>query len=335
MCAQLGDTNAKAYGASTARFQSFYRRCFALNALSIDHVLITRFNVPTPGREGLIRAKDGWLKDRVCLFERFCLPSVESQTLQEFHWLIYFDPDSPQWLKDWLEEKRSSPRFTAIFRPSVSREELVSDLMRISGGRREVLLTTNLDNDDGLAIDFVQRLQNSISSSTRTAIYLGQGLIVHGTSSYLRSDPHNAFCSVAEPWKEPLTAWADWHNRLGLVMPVRVLAGPPGWLQIIHARNVSNTVHGKRCNPAPYTHLFPYAVRGLAKPSPQQLVAENLVISPLRSLRQLLRSAIKTAVINVVGKSNFDALKNTAAVIAGRTSVRSSQTKNSRKSEAA
>ncbi len=42
----------------------------------VDHVLLTRFNLPTPGVEGLIRAREGWLQDRIELFELYCAPSV-------------------------------------------------------------------------------------------------------------------------------------------------------------------------------------------------------------------------------------------------------------------
>ncbi|MCU1424755.1 MAG: hypothetical protein JWM51_1046, partial [Microbacteriaceae bacterium] len=68
-----------------------------------DHVLLTRFNLPSAGVESLIRAQEGWLRTRVELFERYCVPSVLAQTSSSYRWLIYFDPESPQWLKDRVE----------------------------------------------------------------------------------------------------------------------------------------------------------------------------------------------------------------------------------------
>lgn len=289
-----------------------------MSRLTIDHAFITRFNVPTPGREGFIRAQDGWLKDRVQLFERFCLPSVEAQTLQSFHWLVYFDPDSPQWFVDWLEDSKSSKRFTAIFRTSVSRDELISDLKQVTGGRGDLLLTTNLDNDDGLAVDFVRRLQDAVTSSNRTALYLTRGLILRDRSIYLRSDPFNAFCSVAESWISPVTAWADWHNRLGLAMTVQSVSGLPAWLQVVHGRNVSNTVHGRLCNPSVFNDLFPYALNEMPSPSKERLLLDKLVHGPIRSLEAGLRSGMKGLVLTFLGKSRFDAVKNTAATASSR-----------------
>lgn len=304
-----------------------------MNDLAIDHVFITRFNVPTPGREGLIRAKDGWLKDRIELFERFCVPAMEAQSLQNFHWLVYFDPNSPQWFIDWLEEGKSNRRFRAVFRTSVSREELVSDLRETSEAHGSVLLTTNLDNDDGLAVDFVQRLQNSVTSPTRTAVYLVQGLILSGTSTYLRSDPRNAFCSVAESWDEPVTAWADWHNRLELTMPVQEVSGLPAWLQTIHTRNVSNTVHGRLCNSTAFVQLFPYALNKMKVPGQKALLIDYMIVSPMRVLKWKTRTVTKQLLINHLGKSNFDNLKNKIAVIYDAVTSISNRTTNPRWSQ--
>jgi hypothetical protein len=33
-------------------------------------------------------------------FERYCAPSVSRQSTDDFTWLIFFDPESPQWLKE-------------------------------------------------------------------------------------------------------------------------------------------------------------------------------------------------------------------------------------------
>jgi len=289
-----------------------------MSAQRIDHVLITRFNVPTPGRESLIRAKDGWLRDRVDLFERFCAPSVEGQTNQDFHWLIYFDPESPGWLMEWLDANGASRRFTPVFRTSVSNAEMVDDLRRLTGARGDVLLTTNLDNDDGLAVDFVERLQAAVSGTARQAIYLTHGLILCDRRVYLRTDRHNAFCSVAETWDAPVTAWADWHNRLGLAMPVKEVAGPPAWLQVVHGRNVSNSVHGRLLSPSPLTHLFPSALPGLGEPTARQMFVGNVIAGPLRAVKAALRTALKGVLLRLLGPNGFDALKNRAAEILDR-----------------
>lgn len=62
---------------------------------SVSHVFVTRFNLPTPGPESLVRAQEGWLRNRWELFCRYTVPSMRAQTSCDYDWLIYFDPESP------------------------------------------------------------------------------------------------------------------------------------------------------------------------------------------------------------------------------------------------
>lgn len=282
-------------------------------ASRLDHVILTRFNVPTPGRESLIRAQDGWLRDRIALFETYCLPSVQAQTNRHFEWIVYFDPDSPRWFMDWLNGFGSDRPFHAVFRASVSREEMLSDVRAVTGARSDTLLTTNLDNDDGLAVDFVERLHAAVTGGRREALYLSSGIILGDERTYLRTDRENAFCSVAEPWDAPVMAWTDWHNRLGRSMPVVQVAGGPGWLQVVHGGNVSNTVHGRLVQPAEHAARFPTVLPHLLPVRPRQLVAESVVLRPLRVFRASARRGAKFLVLAALGSRGFDRLKDASA----------------------
>ena len=188
-----------------------------------DHVLLTRFNLPSKGFEGMITAKESWLTDRIALFEFYCLPSVRAQTNQGFHWIIYFDPESPEWLKRRVQNHADEGVYVPIFRPSVSNADLVADIARVTGGHGTRLITTNLDSDDGLAIDFVDRLQATGPLRDRTAVYLSWGLIKSGSRLYLRLDRNNAFASVVENWSSPSTCWSNWHTLLGKSASPRTL----------------------------------------------------------------------------------------------------------------
>ena len=125
----------------------------------LDHIFLTRFNLPSGGHESLVRAQEGWLQQRVELFEMYCLPSVLTQTSSNFHWIVYFDPQSPDWLRQRISEWRRNSVLTPIYRATVVRTEMHGDILSTIGKRGGDLLTTNLDNDDGLASDFVERLQ--------------------------------------------------------------------------------------------------------------------------------------------------------------------------------
>ena len=278
--------------------------------VDVDHVLLTRFNLPTAGRESHVRAQEGWLRDRVELFERFCLPSVRAQTSGNFRWIIYFDPESPTWLKEMIPRLAGDGGFVPIFRESVNHEELLGDLIEVVGKPRKRLVTTNLDNDDGLALDFAERLQMQATIPTgRTAIYFSRGLILNGKDLYSRVDRRNAFCSVVESWKEPVTCWADWHNLLGKSMPVREVAGSPAWLQVVHGGNVSNRVSGRMVSSVFHLKSFPVIPPDTAYPSDRAIRWENLVVAPARYLGERGRSIVKWLMIMVLGKNGLSRVK--------------------------
>lgn len=280
---------------------------------SVDHVLLTRFNLPSPGPERLIRASSGWLARRVTLFESFCLPSVVRQSSGDFRWIIYSDPESPDWLRDKLSELSEGGRlFTAIYRESVPRPVLVADIRRVVGNPGSLLLTTNLDNDDAIASDFVERVQALGRESIvyPTALFLARGLIKSEKRLYLRQDPTNAFCSVIETWDAPVCCWSEWHNLLGQRMPVRAVGGKPGWLQVVHGGNVSNRVRGRLTSSEGYRDLFPdAAVRDIREPNRAEVFRDRFLLGPGRAMREGLRGATKWVLMSTVGKDGLDKSK--------------------------
>ena len=282
---------------------------------TVAQVVLTRFNLPSPGAESVARAQKDWLVDRVALFERYCLPSVRAQSMRDFEWLIYFDPQSPEWLMQRIREWAPGS-FTPVFRASVSHDELLADIRGLFEARSvelvdgDLLVSTNLDNDDGLASDFIERIRAAATSvSRRTAIYLVNGIIRRGTDVYRRTDRDNAFCSVAEPWADAQTCWVDWHNTLAQLMPVVELEGAPAWLQVVHDKNVSNRVHGTLADPAPYRRLMSGLLDDAVAPHRARRVAENALIAPARRLLAALRRGVKKLALRLFGRSGLDAIK--------------------------
>jgi Putative rhamnosyl transferase len=276
---------------------------------SIDHVLLTRFNLPSISVESIIRAKEGWLQQRMELFERYCLPSVSSQANRDFHWIIYFDPESPEWLKCRIQEHRSLGLYQPFFRSSVSREELCADIRTVVGTPRAELITTNLDNDDGLATDFIDRVQSAGRKGERTALYITQGLIKSENKLYIFKDPHNAFCSVRETWDSPITCWSSWHNLLGENMPVIEIGGEPGWLQVIHGRNVSNRIRGKLVSSSSYIDRFPGLLNGVRNANVHERMRDRLVAQPARLVKEISRKAVKSLAMRLLGREGMSRAK--------------------------
>jgi Putative rhamnosyl transferase len=276
----------------------------------LDHILLTRFNLPSVGHESLVRARENWLKNRVVLFERYCLPSVAAQSCQRFLWIIYFDPHSPAWLLDWIHGHERQGHFHPYFRENVPRKDLLSDIRAAVGHQQGAdLLTTNLDNDDALAADFVTRIQGTARVGDRMAIYIGDGLIGRSGALYRQVDRYNAFCSVRESWDAPVTCWADWHNLLPEQMPAVVLRGNPGWLQVVHGANVSNRVRGRRTRPTQHRPAFPGLLDDLPEPAMRQIASDTFVSGPGRAIRESGRATTKVVISKVAGKRGLDRVK--------------------------
>lgn len=277
--------------------------------MEISHALLTRFNLPSVGEESIIRAQDGWLRDRWELFVRYTLPSVRAQTCRNFRWLIYFDPESPQWLIDRVAPLVEAGDFIALYRTQVPHATLLADLRDAFSDRHGQLITSNIDNDDGLASDFVDRLQRMPGSAPRAALYLTHGLIKRGPELYVREDRRNAFVAVRESWATPVTCWMDWHTLLEQHMPVVESDGPPAWLQVIHGANVSNRVRGRLVAPEPYRAAFIGLLDDVTGPGPVDRLKDSLMVGPVRDARDAARRWVKGALLRLAGKSGLERIK--------------------------
>lgn len=263
---------------------------------AITHVLLTRFNLATPGRESRLRLKPDWLGHRFDLFERHCLPCVAEQETPPDRWLIFFDKATPQPFRDRIERCRGTVPFTPVFcDPTEDADWKQTIFGALHDGVEEWLLTTRLDNDDGLARDFCRRLRDAARTELdrragqgpgRVVLNFTAGVVLAGDRLYLHHHPSNAFASLLEPWASALTIVHWPHMVLSSHAPVEQIAGPPGWLQVVHDRNVSNRVRGWRIDASEIAELFPDTALG----SPRSVTAsarwvENVVFGiPRRAL---------------------------------------------------
>jgi hypothetical protein len=247
------------------------------------HVMITRFNVlfrdlaHTPmARKGLDAS---WLAERFDLFERYCLPSVLAQTSQDFIWFIYFNEATPPAFAERARRAcagRDNIRlmFCDVYDNALVERDLRAELIP----QPEWLLTTRLDNDDGLRCDFMKRLHENLRFSGAEALNFPDGIIYAGGKTYLHRDESNAFLSLLEPFEGFKTVHFVMHPDMSQLAPVRQIEGDPAWLQIVHDKNIRNRVRGWRVSAA--KALEGFAITGEATPrraeSPLTLGADNL-----------------------------------------------------------
>ncbi|MEO1273944.1 MAG: glycosyltransferase [Pseudomonadota bacterium] len=262
--------------------------------MSFTHVLLTRFNLATPGRESDLRNRSGWLGRRFELFERYCLPSVAAQTNRNFTWIVYFDKDTPGEFKIRIEDLRHKGPFIPYFTGLFPGDGWPRSVREVLGERAaDWLVSTRLDNDDALGLDYVDRLHDAIEDDGgpgARAYNFTNGFVMTLDRLYAHTHRSNAFFSLIEPWDAGMgTAFAIPHMALEDSNTVRQIDGPGAWLQIVHGENVSNKVRGRRVAPAAAAGRFaPGALDALPVPSALGIGTENLILTPLRTARDWL-----------------------------------------------
>jgi hypothetical protein len=259
------------------------------------HVLMTRFNLPTAGRESKLRDRPGWLAERFSIFERICLPSVAAQTCRAFDWIIYFDEETPDAFRERIAACQKIFPFHAYFTglfpasgwPRSIRETLAPDA--------PLLLSTRLDNDDAISCDFIERVHASVrADGARPACHnFRNGFVVGGGRVYRLAHPANPFMSRLEAWagSDPHTAMGTHHLEIARHGPVRQIEGPAAWVQFVHGGNVSNTLRGRLTDPCELAGRFPAAVAGSVRaPGRLERWLDRLLLAPARRARDTLSS---------------------------------------------
>ena len=257
----------------------------------LRHILLTRFNLATPGREARLRARPDWLAGRFELFERYCLPSVAAQTDRDFAWIIFYDDQTEDWARARIAEQQKVVPFHAVFTPMFPGRKWAA-FTRLTIGPPQAgrtVVTSNLDSDDGLASDYVARVKRIVAETTLPrpyAINFENGLILHDGAGYWHRHLHNAFTNLVEDDTPAMrTSNSVDHVVLFDTVPVAQERGPPAWLQVIHGSNVSNKIRGRLLRQID-PRWFPPAVIGARRPvSLPRLLLENGLVLPLRTLR--------------------------------------------------
>lgn len=264
--------------------------------MDLKHIILTRFNVPSPGAEAEIRVRPGWLEKRFDLFRRYCLPGVACQSETAFEWIIVFDVETPPPYREEIARLQKVFPFRAHFTGLFQMKDITPQLAG-AGGAGEWLLSTRLDSDDILAVDFVARLRERVRVPRRRVINFDDGVILSPATPpalYETEDGSNPFASLLEPMDGRLrTIWGENHldiSRLGELEHVR---GRPAWMQVVHGDNVANEVRGRRVLLRTHADLFPSLDlrSAAAAENPSVILGENLVRRPARSVRRRARTA--------------------------------------------
>lgn len=266
----------------------------------MKHLLLTRFNVVIADWKSQVNLDPSWLDERFKLFDELCAPSVLAQSNQDFDWLIFFDSHTPERYKSRIQTLQKVYRFHPIYVDVFNLERMSAIIFDIYAGD-EMLLTSRLDSDDILAIDYIEKVQSATAGlSGKRVINFDQGVILFSKNNkyslYQYTDNSNPFTSLLEPFVKGFsTILAVSHIKLHQFAEVHHINGKPMWLQLVHGGNVSNRVRGVRVKLNQYNKDFHY-IKTISKghnESDFEIRFDNYVLGSYRSLRDLVRTVAK------------------------------------------
>lgn len=173
------------------------------------HYLVTRFNVRIDGHGPEFIRHDArgtnWEVERIPLFAHYCAPSIGGQTNNAFTWLIYTDVNTPETIlqkiinaiPEWI-------RYLLV--PVENFEALLTDLRdKCVHATTPYVVTSRLDNDDGVCKNYIQTIQEHFEPTDNLFINLLGGVnynLKENILTYHRHSLRNSFCSLVEKRKE-------------------------------------------------------------------------------------------------------------------------------------
>lgn len=241
-----------------------------------DHVILTRFSVRLFPHTVFT---DDWLAYRWGFFRDALMASLSRQSVDDFTWLVFFDADSPDWLRDLVAEAG-----TGLFTPVWHDGPWVHEPIRRAVEdvtSRPYLITTRIDSDDAVSRFFVEDVQARFAEQESQYVNLMHGVqIDRSTRLFHAHFAENGFISYVErriPDEPPRTVfWCMAHEESSNFAPVLNVVGPPRWMQVIHGSNVANSVRGLRARPARVAPDFDVDLPFATRVSPGRFVVEWL-----------------------------------------------------------
>lgn len=247
--------------------------------MTFKHIIITRFSAYLWGEK--LDNNDQYLQYRLALFRRFCLPSILTQSSCNFTWLVLFGRDTPKWFRthinEWERNNVMIPIYVSDWADAI---HTVKNWIYANIRPVDFIITSRLDNDDSLAINFVYKIQECIpdaaqcfkkwktQSCSLKYYYIEpiQGQQVDARSNdpkmwkfYAYNYRANPFMSMIEPFNNKiLTVYWKMHPDLVESQEsfVKQINGVM-WMQVIHSGNHGNRLWSKQ-NTSPDLHAFPW-----------------------------------------------------------------------------
>jgi hypothetical protein len=185
-----------------------------------------------------------WMQERIILFEKYCLPSIERQTNKNFTWLLAFDKKTPEHIYKKYEKYSFIKiifEFPAVYLRNLYGNEIKDNV---------IIITTRLDNDDCVAPTFIEEIQKRNEDITKLVDSLGCQYDCVNDKWYILNRPfaNSAFLSVIEKVGEnkdiPIkTCYFKPHQNMHLNFTNEWI-NEILYCQVLHGDNLGNKIDG-------------------------------------------------------------------------------------------
>lgn len=216
------------------------------------HLLLVRLN--SPNLTGL-NLEPQWFEERVKLFERFCLGSLKSQTVQAFTAMVVSDVRNSPDMNARLQKLQDEHGFYMLklsdsFKPDDVVELLENWVAFDSYEMPPFLMTTRLDSDDAIANDFIELTQKQFRQQDRQSVIWKNGLELDLRNGRMVDavcfpNPVPTFIEKVDmKLKCPTTVFGDTSKQAGCGK--HEIASRPMWLATRHEWNcITKYLQGK------------------------------------------------------------------------------------------
>lgn len=226
-----------------------------IRSTSFAHILVTRVGI------GIY--DEAWFDYRLSLFEAITVPSMVSQSSQDFTWMLVVDEEMPAPARRRLDQVIAHVD-NALVTPVEFKTDLVGTIVRTARERATeagatYVVTSRLDDDDALRLDAFERLHSEVGdylrvSSGRCAVFsFNLGCMWDPTKrfGFTRYHPsHSIGMSLVEPAEDCESVHAYRHLKIKNRAAARgayigsIEGGTRWWLYSTHY--LADSEHGDR-----------------------------------------------------------------------------------------
>lgn len=225
----------------------------------VEQALLTRFNVQL-APEAETGISDAWLEPRIAIFAEVCAPSVAGQEGVSRPWFVMIDARTPMPAVAAIRRACGDTdariiTLAGVYSDTLLREALSDHLVR----DRPHLVTSRVDNDDALSVDYLDTVLEQARPVEQEVLVSTRGYQLAGSRLYAVTDPHSPFLTMVERTAHvPVTAFCAPHHLVHRSFTTRAVSGERMWLQGVHGGNIANMVTGTRVSNAELGDRLPH-----------------------------------------------------------------------------